>query len=196
MDPTLPFLRDAQWFNEPPQWRWTATGMELTTGDRTDFWQETFYGFHRDDGHFLGAPAPREFSAVVTFEGDYETLYDQAGMMLRVDERTWLKTGVEFSDGVTNFSVVVTRERSDWSVIGAPLVSGPQQVRLTRRGNAVLVHYRVRGGIWNLMRVADFPDIDDARIGPMACSPQRAGFRARFSGFTVDRPVENALHGD
>ncbi|MBO6636716.1 MAG: DUF1349 domain-containing protein [Roseitalea sp.] len=196
MGATLPFLRDAQWFGEPPTWDWTAGGLEVVTGDRTDFWQETFYGFHRDDGHFLGAPAPREFSATVTFEGDYETLYDQAGMMLRLNERTWLKTGIEFSDDVTNFSVVVTRERSDWSVIGVPLVSGPQQVRLTRLGNAVLVHFRNQAGNWNLMRVADFPNTDGAWIGPMACSPQRAGFRARFSDFAIDKPIENALHSN
>ena len=51
--------------------------------------------------------------------GAYWDQYDQAGLMVRFNERVWLKCGVEFVDGVQHASAVVTREHSDWSV--APL---------------------------------------------------------------------------
>jgi regulation of enolase protein 1 (concanavalin A-like superfamily) len=129
----------------------------------------------------------------MTFEGEYEALYDQAGLMLRLDGETWLKAGIEHSDGVTNFSAVVTRGRSDWSVIEAPLVRGPQRLRLTRQAGAVLIHFAA-GEMWRLMRVADFPD-GPALLGPMACSPSRGGFRARFLGLSVGPVAADPLHG-
>ena len=70
----------------------------------------------------------------ITFQGDYETLYDQAGMMVRIDDTHWIKLGIEHSDNITNFSIVVTRGQSDWSVFGQPLLSGPQSVRLDPSG--------------------------------------------------------------
>lgn len=194
--PDLSFLATATWLNEPPEWCMNEAGLAVVTGDRSDFWQDTYYGFHRDDGHLFGRWVKGDFTAIVTFEGRYETLYDQAGLMMRVNEKTWLKAGVEFSDGATNFSTVITRTKSDWSMVSAPQVEGPQQLRLTRIGGAVLVQYRLTCGRWQLLRLADFPGQADVLLGPMACSPQRAGFRARFTGFTLGPPVENLLHGD
>lgn len=191
------FLENAAWHSEPPEWSLEDGVLHVTTGENTDFWQDTFYGFHRDDGHLLGAPVSGDFTAMVIFEGEYETLYDQAGLMMRVDARTWLKTGIEFSDDVTNFSVVITRDgRSDWSTTQVPRVSGPQTVRLTRTGGAVIVHFLGTEGAWHLLRLGDFAATGEVRLGPMACSPQRAGFRARFLSFEVGPALEKPLHGD
>ena len=166
----------------------------MTTGLETDFWRDTFYGFKRDNGHFFGTAVRGDFTATVVFEGSYEALYDQAGVMLRLDERNWLKMGIGFSDGVTNFSVVVTRDRSDWSIVRVPLVSGPQAVRLTRVAGAVLADFRDAAATWQLMRVADFPDSAESQVGPMVCSPQRAGFQARFTTFSVGPAISSPLH--
>lgn len=197
MTESLRFLKDATWHSEPPSWDLKNEVLEIVTGNETDFWQDTFYGFRRDDGHFLGAEAEGDFTATVTFEGAYEVLYDQAGMMMRADAQNWLKTGIEFSDEVTNFSVVITRDgRSDWSVIGVPRVSGPQKVRLTRLGDAVLAHFQTTDGGWQLMRVGNLHVPSKVLIGPMTCSPQRGGFKARFQGFEVRPAISNPLHGE
>ncbi|MEM8631952.1 MAG: DUF1349 domain-containing protein [Pseudomonadota bacterium] len=190
-------LRDASWLNEPPAWALTEEELTLTTGSRTDFWQDTYYGFRRDDGHFLGRAQPGDFTAAIAFEAAYEVLYDQAGLMMRTDAQNWLKAGIEFSDDVTNFSTVVTRDgRSDWSVIGVPHISGPQKIRLTRQGGAVLVHFLGQGKTWTLMRLADYPADQSVRVGPMACSPERTGLDVRFLGMEIGPPARNALHGN
>ncbi|MEO0945511.1 MAG: DUF1349 domain-containing protein [Pseudomonadota bacterium] len=188
-------LGQAQWHSEPPNWALTETMLSLTTGEKTDFWQDTFYGFHRDDGHFLGLEIAGDFTAVVGFDADYETLYDQAGMMMRLDARNWLKTGIEFSDDVTNFSTVVTRDgRSDWSVVAVPAVSGVQHVRLTRVAGAIIAHFREPNDTWRLMRLADFPAEASVAVGPMACSPERAGLDVRFSMFEIGGAIDDPLH--
>ena len=187
-------LDQATWLNPPPAWQRTAGGLEVVTGDRTDFWQSTFYGFRRDDGHALLAPAPAEFSATIRFAAEYEVLYDQAGLMLRVDAMNWVKAGIEHSDGVTNFSVVVTRGgNSDWSVFARPDVSGEQTLRLVRKNGAILVHFRDAAGDWQHLRLAPSP-AGEASVGPMACSPQRAGLRCRFAGFRLEDAPTNPLH--
>ena len=195
MPPELQFLENATWHCEPPDWSLDDTGLSVRTGDSTDFWQGTYYGFHRDDGHFYGASINGNFTAAVDFEGAYQTLYDQAGLMMRADRDNWIKAGIEFSDDIANFSVVVTRDgRSDWSVVGAPWAKGAQTIRLTRLDGAVLIHHRGMDGGWNLMRLAGFPPADSLRIGPMACSPQREGFTAKFTAFRVSPPVSSPLH--
>ncbi len=186
-------LSAAKWLNEPPDWSLDGGVLSLTTGEKTDFWQGTLYNFHRDNGHALLSPVEGDFTAVLTFEGDYQTLYDQAGMMLRVDAANWIKLGIEYTDGATNFSIVVTRGQSDWSVVQMPTISGPQQVRLTRVGDAVAAHFHT-GEEWRLLRVADFMATAAARIGPMACSPQREGFQARFLSMTVKPPIDDPVH--
>jgi uncharacterized protein len=185
------------WLNEPPKWKSSASKLTLSTGDRTDFWQETFYGFRRDNGHAYLKPVAGEFTIEASVRGNYQELYDQAGLMLRVDERRWIKTGIEFTDRIMHFSVVVTREISDWSVIPLPDATpdDPLRVRLTRHADAVRVQYSLAGRPWQMARLAPFPALP-AKVGIMACSPERAGFEAEFADVVVGPPISRQLHAD
>lgn len=187
-------LETAAWHNLPNNLRWTQQSLQFETCENTDFWQNTWYGFCRDSGHFLGLDAPSEFSSTVWFDGQYEELYDQAGIMMRIDADNWIKAGIEFSDGATNFSTVVTRDgMSDWSVVTSPGLSGVQQVRLTRIKDSVLVHFLAGQEEWQLMRLAAF-STKGAKVGPMACTPERSGLMVTVSGFNIEPPIANPLH--
>ncbi|MBP7003239.1 DUF1349 domain-containing protein [Amaricoccus sp.] len=175
------------WLNEPPEWREAAGALSVVTGDRTDFWRETHYGFVRDDGHFRGAAAAGDVVATVGFRGDYATLYDQAGLMLRRDARNWIKAGIEFVGGRRMLSVVVTREQSDWSTTPCLVEDDWLRLRMTRIGGAVHVHWAGATGAFRMLRLAPFPQ-GPAAVGPMCCSPQRAGFRAEFRDLTLEAP--------
>ena len=186
------------WLNEPEQHAVAdiAGGPELTviTGDGTDFWRETFYGFVRDSGHFGYREVSGDFTAEVTISGEYEQLYDQSGLMVRMDERTWVKTGIEFTDGVAHLSAVVTREFSDWSVLPFPEFSGQLTLRLTRHDNAIRIQFRDTAGAWQLLRLAYLPLPERCQVGVMCCSPQRSGLRARFTCFEIGPPIPKDLH--
>ena len=185
------------WLNPPVVWSGDARKLELRTDAKTDFWRETFYGFVRDNGHAYLRGISGDFTASATILGDYEELYDQAGLLLRADERNWIKTGIEYTDGLMHLSVVVTRDVSDWSVIPLP-EAGPGDavsVRLTRHGNAARIQFSVGDAAWQMARLCPFPDTD-AEIGVMACSPERAGFRAQFKDLTVGPPIARELHTD
>ena len=183
------------WLNEPAVHGGDNGRLHITTDANTDFWQETFYGFVRDNGHALLTPVQGDFTARVHIRGDYRELYDQAGLMLRIDRRTWIKTGIEYTDGAMHFSVVVTNGTSDWSVIPLPDARSEDEVavQLTRHGDAVRVQFAVKGAPWQLARLAPFPEAD-AQVGMMACSPERGGFEATFSDFSVGPAIDRRLH--
>ena len=186
-----------RWLNPPAHWSGDAKALELRTDAKTDFWRETFYGFIRDSGHAFLRDVSGDFTASATVIGDYEALYDQAGLFLRLDENHWIKAGIEYTDGLMHFSVVATNGVSDWSVIPLPAAKPEDEVavRLTRHGDAVRIQFSVAGAPWQLARLCPFPDTD-AAIGVMACSPERSGFRAAFRDIVVGPPIPRNLHAD
>jgi hypothetical protein len=178
-------LPPMQWLNEPPVWSNENGCLTVQTGNETDFWRETHYGFVRDDGHVYGREVAGDFSVSVRFSAEYRELYDQAGLMVRVDERNWLKAGIEFTDGRHHLSAVVTRDFSDWSVL--PLEGDPGEVslRICRYAEAVRVEYALGGGGFEMLRLGYLAPSATAFAGMMCCSPKREGLVARFRDFQV-----------
>lgn len=173
------------WMNEAPEWAEDGDALWMRTAPDTDFWRVTHYGFVRHTGHLAYRELAGDVRVDVIVRGEYEAQYDQAGLMLWIDEQAWIKCGIEFVDGVQQASAVVTRGFSDWSV--APLPGSPDRIwlRLSREGTATLVHYSLDGEAYSLLRMAYLPEAATVRVGPMAASPDGAGFVARFEGFRV-----------
>lgn len=174
-----------QWHNPPADWSDRSGQIWVKTGLKTDFWRTTHYGFIRDSGHFFSGEVSGDFTASVRICGRYEELYDQAGLMVRVDDRYWMKCGIEFVEGVQYASAVVTRDRSDWSV--APLVGQPEALwmMVRRTGGTIEVKYSLDGEHYNLLRLADFPDRETVSVGLMCASPEREGFEVTFENFSI-----------
>ncbi|MDQ0792130.1 DUF1349 domain-containing protein [Streptomyces sp. B1I3] len=186
----------ATWLNPPPTVTVDDGGLEVAARGRSDFWRTTGYGFVRDDGHALLTAFPAGAAVEVTFLARFDELYDQAGVMVRVDERNWIKAGIEMSDGVPHLGAVVTRELSDWSLSPVPEWAGRHvTVRVSRAGDAVTVRARCEDRPWRLVRLAPLDPDAAASAGPFCCSPQREGLRVRFTGFTTG-PADTALHAE
>jgi uncharacterized protein len=175
------------WLNPPANWRRSDGDLSVITDDQTDFWRKTENGFIRDNGHFAYRTVAGDFSVEVTFAAKFRTLYDQAGLMLRLDAQRWIKTGIEFVDELMTFSTVVTHDTSDWSLIplSKDLDDEAVRVRLVRKGSTVSTALRRPDGQWQTARVAGFPSEPSCQVGVMCCSPQRAGFEVRFSDFAL-----------
>ncbi|MGV3615959.1 MAG: DUF1349 domain-containing protein [Fimbriimonas sp.] len=183
-----------EWLNEPPRWSDADGVLTLETGKETDFWRETHYGFIHNDGHHYFRSVDGDFTATVRFSGQYEALYDQAGLMIRLDDRNWIKAGIEFTDGLAHLSVVVTRDFSDWSVTALETVPAEVWLRMSRHGDAVRVEYRLANTEWRMLRLAYLAPGPTAFVGPMACSPTRTGFIAEFRDLVIGAPISKELH--
>lgn len=184
------------WLNEPPEARLDGTDLVVTTARESDFWRTTSYGFVTDSGHALLAPLAGGTAVEVSFVASLEETYDQAGLMVRVDPRTWVKAGVELSDGEQQLGAVVTNGMSDWSQSPMPDWAGrPITVRASRSGDALTIRARVDTQPWRTIRLAPLPPSAQATAGPFCCSPQRAGLTVRFTRFMAG-PADRELHGE
>ena len=173
------------WHNEPPEWTALDGVVKVTTGAKTDFWRATHYGFIRDNGHFGFQQVEGNFAVTVKVSGAYRDLYDQAGLMLRLDERHWMKCGIEYVNGVQHVSAVVTNDFSDWSVVPVPDNPPSIWLRVTRQGDAVEVHYSFDGQQYTLLRLAYLPPSAGIDAGIMCASPDGGGFTVTFDGLRI-----------
>lgn len=182
------------WLNSPADVRIDGTDLLVTTLGDSDFWRTTGYGFVRDSGHALLTPFAGGTAVEVGFVADFGHLFDQAGVLVRVDPRTWLKAGVEITDGVPHLGAVMTNGYSDWSLAPVPDWAGREvTVRVSRSGDALTVRARARDTPWRTIRLAPLAPSARATAGPFCCSPQRDGLRVRFTRFTAG-PADSALH--
>jgi regulation of enolase protein 1 (concanavalin A-like superfamily) len=185
---------DGTWTTEPEAVRIHAGGMDVTAREGSDAWRTTSYGFVHDTEHALLAPLAPGTAVEVAFALDLAEQFDQAGVFVRVDAETWIKAGVERSDGEDGLGAVVTRGVSDWSLAPVPGWSGRVvTIRASRSGDALTVRARVDEEPWRLVRVAPLDPDAAASAGPFCCAPTRAGFTARFASWRTG-PADAALH--
>jgi regulation of enolase protein 1 (concanavalin A-like superfamily) len=173
------------WYNEPSTWTTDDTTITIQSEPETDFWRITHSGFIGDNGHFYAQRQTGDLQAEVRLSGEYNALYDQAGLMVRVDEATWVKCGIEYIEGAQKVSAVVTREFSDWSMVSLPSNPAALWLRLIRRGITIEIQYSLDGSTYDLLRQAYLTSAESVEIGVMAASPTGKGFRATFEGLSI-----------
>ncbi len=177
---------EGRWTTEPAAVVVDGAGLRVTAREGSDAWRTTSYGFIHDSEHALLRPFTQNTAVEVTFILDFSEQFDQAGVFVRADETTWMKAGVEHSDGVDSLGAVVTRGVSDWSLAPVPGWGGrPVTVRASRSGDALTIRARVEHEPWQLVRVAPI-DADAAlTAGPFCCAPSRAGLTVQFTAWRV-----------
>lgn len=183
-----------QWLNPPPAVEADGDHLVVTAARGSDLWQRTSYGFSRDSGHGLLEPVERGRAVEVSFVASARGTFEQAGVLVRLDELTWVKAGVEHSDGVLQLSAVVTAGTSDWSTAPVPSwVDRRVTVRASLAADAVTVRARVDDEPFRLVRLAPLPGAGQLLAGPYCCAPETDGFRTRFTGWS-QTAADERLH--
>src|SRR5689334_16698115 len=177
-----------EWLNEPANWQRTGDLVTVSVDTGTDFWRETGYGYVRDSGHVYGEVLAGDLDVSVRVRCTLAVQYDQAGIMLRADERTWLKTGMEFFEGRPRLSTVLTLGRSSWMVTDLPPGTDDIVLRVSRRGDAVEVRYVLGDGQPELAALAFLPPGREVLAGVMGAAPEGPGFRATFQDLRITEP--------
>lgn len=186
-------LKDFKWINEPKEWDLREGKLKVLTDNETDFWQSTWYGFQKHTGHVFGCNIDEDFTFQVCIEANFTTLYDQAGIMVLIDEKHWIKAGIEYNDGQPMIGSVLTNENSDWAT---GIFNGDPKkfwMRITKINNALRLQYSCDGNNWPLLRLCSFVG-DNVTLAVMCCTPQRAGSNVLFSDFRVTKPLSKDLH--
>jgi uncharacterized protein len=173
-------LAKMKWFNEPAAAKQSGDQFAVTTKPKTDFWRKTFYDYVTDNGHFFFLPVTGDFTLETRVAGQYAGLYDQAGLMVRMDSSNWLKCGLELVDGIGHASVVVTREYSDWSTVRGITAKEPLWWRIVRKGSSLEALYSLDGKNFISTRLGYLPIQATVDTGILCCSPEGSGFESTF----------------
>ena len=171
------------WYNEPPQWSAHDGTISIHSASKTDFWR--LPPVVRDSGHFYYQRQAGDFLIESKISGGYTAQYDQAGLMVRLDDANWVKCGIEFVDGVQQASVVVTRDYSDWSIVPLPHNLASLWLRLKRQGSVIEIHYALDGIHFQMLRQAYFSPAEAMDVGLICASPEGPGFSVNFEGVTI-----------
>ena len=146
------------------RWRQSGDDLEVRTDAGTDFWRETHYGFTHDSGHFFAAATHGDFTAELRVRGGYEALYDQAGLMVRLDPSRWVK-------GHRTVGRTSAPRRADGRTIrlgDGPYTGDPADFRLrvTVANGVLRLQASADGTRWPLVRLCPFPAADSYQVGP------------------------------
>lgn len=177
-------------------------GVRITTSPHTDLWQRTFYGFRVSNAPAALIEVTQNVTLSVRVRFRYRRRYDQAGILIWVDELNWFKAAIEHEDDGHGRlgSVVTSGGYSDWATRD---VGGVDEVwlRVSRRGPDFLVEARLDAD-WEQLRVfhlaalghtePEWASLDAAEIpaapvqlGVYACSPEDSSFTAEFDSISL-----------
>ncbi|MFC4220695.1 DUF1349 domain-containing protein [Flagellimonas marina] len=165
-----------RWYNDPTKWKFIDKTLEFQVTPKTDYWQKTSYGFCVDDGSFYYRECGGEFEVNVKLTADYRSRYDQAGLMLRLDHENWVKTGIEFVDGIFYFSTVLTHGHSNWSLVPIKEKFESIWIKGIKRKDSFEIHYSMNGKGFQMASLVHMPKQGDMKIGMMAASTDGNGF--------------------
>ena len=176
------------WINPPAEVAFGTATITARSRPRTDFWRKTFYGYITDNGHLFSLPVFGDFQFQARVDGQYAALYDQAGLMVRLDEKHWMKCGSEFVDGKRQASVVFTHDFSDWSTMEDLSQDAPVYWRVARKKDSIEAQVSRDGASWQTIRQGYFPPLVEVQVGVMCAAPEGAGFLATFDELRLDKP--------
>lgn len=174
-----------KWLNEPASWKIAGEKLVVRARPKTDFWRKTFYGYITDNGHFFHLAATGDFVFEARIGGQYQALYDQAGLMIRRDAENWMKCGTELVDGKRHASVVFTRDFSDWSTLDDLSQDGPVWWRAVRKRDSIETLCSLDGQKYESVRQGYFVPTPEVEVGIMCASPEGNGFEAVFEGLKL-----------
>ena len=184
---TLP--KPFYWFNEPTTYQLGA-GLEIYTDEKTDFWQNTHYGFQRDDGHCLLTRLAGDFSLMTHVEFRPQEMYDQCGLMVRVDRENWIKVSTEYENEKHSRlgSVVTNLGYSDWATQDISSTHTEMWYRISKNGPDFLLENSYDGQNWLQLRITHLHQVpEQLEAGVYACSPIGKDFWCRFNLLEISK---------
>lgn len=203
-------LVTAQWLNPPKSSAVSSQSVIITTEPNTDLWQRSYYGFRKDNAPALLLESKSNFSLTTKVSFQYESRFDQCGLILYIDSDNWFKASIEYENDIHSRlgSVVTNHGYSDWATTDMPTPTA-RWYRLSRRGPDFRIESSPDGIDFEQMRIFHLhllgetspemgrlpPAVSEeqsVQFGFYACSPSNSSFQAKFEHFKLDSSLWTA----
>jgi len=177
-------LENFEWYNEPENVRFEADSMVIYAKSGTEFWQSIHRNFKKDNGHFFFSRQSGDFILTLKWSFDKMTRLSQCGLMVRADERNWLKTSI-MNEGETEEDVLSSAMckdgHMDWT--GFSLNERIHEIwfRIQRVDDDYVLFYSIDGSRFIRLRAFYMQSIDDIKVGAYVASPNESDFFAELS---------------
>ena len=184
-----PFINESLLYYNSPDITIKNDTVEFITKPNTDLWQKTYYNFQHDNAPFIQIKICKKyFSFTVKVKYFLKKRFDQAGIILYLDSKNWLKASVEYEskDFQRLGSVVTNKGFSDWATVDIPANITEMYYRLSRRENDFCIENSFDGKTFKQMRICHLDKAnEDVNVGIYACSPEDSSFKAIFSNMLI-----------
>ena len=198
-------FKEAKWINSPKKYEITDSFVKITTDPKTDFWQRSYYGFRNDNAPALLIESDENFTFTVKASFEYQTRYDQCGVIIYIDSENWFKASIEYEDqNLSRLGSVVTNNGySDWATTDIS-PTNEMWYRLSRRGPDFLIEASSDGKKYRQMRIFHLHKLGETSeemgklnppvspeqstsFGLYACSPLESSFTATFEVISFEK---------
>ena len=214
-----------EWFNDPAKYNIVdesgeteGSGAKYSISEdgntltffppaKKDFWARTFYEplLVKNDASGLLCTVSSDLEATVKVDFEFTPIsqFDQAGILIYLDNDTWVKAGIEYCDEGPKMSTVVCNGGySDWST--QPWSGNAARLRIHKvlQSSSLVVEAAAPASEkYQFIRIAHLAPTSSSdsevvwRVGPFAaCPTKQVGCSAVFSSFSVG-PREASVHG-
>jgi regulation of enolase protein 1 (concanavalin A-like superfamily) len=182
------FPKDFYWYNEPNKYKFDGK-LVFYTSPHTDFWQRTHYGFKKDDGHCFLTTIDKDFELLAHLEFYYKELYDQSGIMIRINENYWTKVSIEFKNKKISKlgSVATNLGYSDWAMTEISSDTISMWYKVEKKGKDLVIENSLYGNKWTQMRVSHIhTNFKKIEVGIYACSPKNSSFQCIVKNISIN----------
>ena len=173
------------WLNEPEEWSQHQTTVMMKVPANTDFWRKTMTNKIKDDAPFYYLEVEGDFEVRVKVKANYDNPDDQAGIMIREDEKNWVKCGIQMVGTVPHMCSTFTHEWSDWSLHPLPHLPEYMWVHAKKIGDGLEVYISEDSFDWMQIRQGDIVDDQILQVGLYCAAPNSDGFEVTFEDFMI-----------
>ena len=173
------------WTHRPLRSKVDGSQIIVKVPPRTDCWRKTRHNFVMDNAPHYWHRVSGNFEVMVKVSGDFQKMYDKAGIMIRLDAENWICSGLEFFNDELNHMTCVTKDYTDWSM--APIAPEAKEkgawICIKRIGNAYESFCSMDGRNWRQARQGVFTDAKSVRVGIFAACPMGESYKVTFDKY-------------
>lgn len=187
-------LENFEWYNDPGNVRFEEDAMLIYAKNNTDFWQSAQHGISKDNGHFFFCREKDDFILSLKWHINQMEKFSQCGMMLRSDERNWVKASIMNEVGGKNVIMSAMTINGHSDCVSFPLSEDVSEIwfKLQRHIDDYMLLYSLDGAKFIPLRTFYLKSYEEVKAGAYIVNPTDKEFFALLSHIDIVT-VENNL---